>query len=598
MSVIAGINSILNGSAEMDSMSYVSIIQDLNRFRSGALGDTQMFDFPGQVFFRILFHFQNQSDAAATSLAANGAGIAGAEDAASCTGLLGPTWMLPGIGEAKKKDEKKDDKNSGEKKEEPTKLSREDKLNLLWNSPTAWSYFVLNNDGGRAYRVRRFVELLSNINTNSPWYFQSIKGLDEAVTRKVVGGDFNFESEPQKITIDCLEDAYDQRIGTLLDLYRSFVWSWETKREMLPSNLRKFDMTIIAFQMPIRGMHISRKALSMGTPERRGDNKTKSELTNVLMGPAGPTVVYADGTENPVASFKAFEFHGCEIDYSSTRSGWSELSNAEGSVPKYSIEIKYDDMYEIRFSEFAGIYASDLGADTGAYMFDENSESFDMSDNVDFVIIGAKSCGTIPYGESDSVPYSADIPNKSVEVIQYTDELPASTKTAKYESNSGVLDQVVGHATAWANNKLKTLYLGNLNGFSLARTGSMIEQAMSGDLFGTISNIQQATKKNWDGGNLKLGENIYKESKSRDLANTPKPMPQNDIYPDPDPVEYVGGPIGNLYGKKDSKDKPKKRTDLTTNLYGKDRVASKFERKSMSLGNLYDRTQIIKTTKE
>lgn len=105
----------------------------------------------------------------------------------------------------------------------------------------------MNDDKIRAGYVVDFVQLLSNINSTSPWYFQSIKGLDAALQRNIYNEEFQVTAQREKITIECLEDAYDQRIGTLLDLYRAIVWSWETKRETLPINLRKFDMTVILF---------------------------------------------------------------------------------------------------------------------------------------------------------------------------------------------------------------------------------------------------------------------------------------------------------------------------------------------------------------
>lgn len=522
--------SVDEGSLNMNPMAYTAIIQDLARFRSGGLGDTQMFDFPGQVFFRILFHFWNGSDAAVPSPRATGTELTGDYDISKFTGLLGPTWMF-------------------------SQINSKNRLWLLWNSPTAWSYFMLNDDEPRAHNVRRFVELLSNINTYSPWYFQSIKGLDEAVQRKITSGDFTFDAERQHITIDCIEDSYDQRIGTLLDLYRSFVWSWETKREMLPANLRKFDMTIIAFQMPIKGMHISRNSLKMSASERRGDNKAKTGLTKVLAGPSGLTVAYADGSGQPIASFKAFEFHGCEIDYNTTKSGWTELSNELGSVPKYSIEIKYDDMFETRFNEFMGAYASDLGYDLAGTVFDTNSNATRVESK--------RIVPTEGKNQSHKSPY------KSIDVRPAGPELPEAT-TATYETNSGLGDQIIGHAKAWVGTKVKKIYLGNIAGFSIARTKSMIEQAMSGDLFGTISNVTQAVQGNWDGGNLQPGENIFKQ-KAQFANDTPTPPSQNDIYPEPKPVEYRGESLGNLYDTKS-------------------RVKSKFN-KSISLGNLYDIAQ-------
>ena len=121
-----------------------------------------------------------------------------------------------------------------------------------WQHSSAWSYLKQNGEEERAAYLKQFVELLSNISTYSPWYFQSISGLGEALQRTTTEVK---EEERKKITIGFLEDSTDERIGTLLDLYRMSCWSHLHRREMLPVNLRRFDMTVVFFSSPIWGLH-------------------------------------------------------------------------------------------------------------------------------------------------------------------------------------------------------------------------------------------------------------------------------------------------------------------------------------------------------
>ena len=51
-------------------------------------------------------------------------------------------------------------------------------------------------------------------------------------------------------------------------------------------------------------------------------------------------------------SYKMIEFHNCEFDYNSIKSGWGTLDNKTGFSPEYSIDIKYDDCYEVSYNEF------------------------------------------------------------------------------------------------------------------------------------------------------------------------------------------------------------------------------------------------------
>ena len=67
---------------------------------------------------------------------------------------------------------------------------------------TAYNYLLLNAEYERAYMLKSFITLLSEINSSSPWYFQEISGLDTALERKMFSeGEFKLEDKPRQITI-------------------------------------------------------------------------------------------------------------------------------------------------------------------------------------------------------------------------------------------------------------------------------------------------------------------------------------------------------------------------------------------------------------
>lgn len=455
----------------INPLSYAALIKDFNRFRAAARSQSDMHDMPGHVFFRVVFHFTNGSDAQESVPGIEGRDVvAGNENAWS--GLIAPSWLDFGS----------DFNGTGVR-------STLDYLDKLWRSSTAFNYFVLNKDLTRARYTKQFIELLSNISSECPWYFQNIKGLETAIERAIAnqGSEFEIKDERNKISIECLEDSYDQRIGTLLDLYRSIVWSWETKRVMLPANLRKFDMTIIAFQMPLRGRHVSRNSLNIKdiSSELVSSEAAGRKIERVVRGPNGSTAIYTSDSMEPVASFKAWEFHGCEIDYNSSKSAWSELDNAAGSIPKYTIDIMYDDVFETRFNEFmedgAGETITDVVGDDTAYIYDE------------------------------------ELSPLNIDIEEY------DTYAPKYvEPNNGLLDQVVGAGASWVDTKLKKIYLGNINGLSISKVGQQINQALDGDLWGTVANISNYTRGNYNGSKSGTGSNIFPDpqpSISKQLGN-------------------------------------------------------------------------------
>jgi hypothetical protein len=198
-------------------------------------------------------------------------------------------------------------------------------------SNTALNYLLLNDELERAELLKQFISLLSSINCDSPWYFKEISGIDGALERKYFspGEDFKFEDKPRQFTIKCLVDAYDNRIGTLLDLYRAICYSYQSKREVVPANLRKFNMAIMLFNAPILG-----KGGRFGTK----DNRLR---------------LPQNGDENSVyiPSMKYIEFRNCEFDYNSSKSAWSTINAEEPIEPEYTITINYDDAYEVRYNE-------------------------------------------------------------------------------------------------------------------------------------------------------------------------------------------------------------------------------------------------------
>jgi hypothetical protein len=205
---------------------------------------------------------------------------------------------------------------------------------------TAYNFLLINDELERAEMLKNFLILLSEINTNSPWYFQEISGIDTALERKVFSeGELKIEDKPGQIQIKCLNDAYDDRIGTLLDLYRACCFSYQNKKEIVPRNLRKFNMGILIFGAPTQ---YANNPLTF-----KGD-KGKSVY------PFRTSIGIPDGqsTNTYIPSTKLIELRNCEFDYNSAKSGLGALNTVDGPFsPQYTITINYDDCYESRYNE-------------------------------------------------------------------------------------------------------------------------------------------------------------------------------------------------------------------------------------------------------
>ena len=280
-------------------LSYSNILNDIQNFRRAGgphSSDFNLFDTPARKYFKILFYFGSESEFSD----------------GSSSGLLAPTW------EAFKVDEEEGAETAVEVKDD------------YYNYNSAWAFLKMNDENERAEKLEQFVTLLADINANSPWYFSKLGGITEAINRKTVEEGKVDVSEDRKLTIACLPDAFDNRIGTLLDLYRDITWSWVQKKEIIPANLRKFDMAVYIFETPEMNWHKGEK--------------------NILGMQTKDVILDSDNSAFKV-SYKMIEFHDCEFNYNSAKSAWSDIDNTVGIAPTYTIEISYKDCYEVSYND-------------------------------------------------------------------------------------------------------------------------------------------------------------------------------------------------------------------------------------------------------
>lgn len=404
---------------QYSALSYGTFLRNRLNFKQAGTrdgSDFNIYDTPSQKYFKIFFYFWNGDID----------GFIEKDSYVQSGGLLAPMWQL-----FQSKDNSKSDYTDKN----------------YWKYTTAWTYLKLNGEDERADLLQNFVELLSNINSESPWYFQQIEGLGEALDRpQTMKNDFIFEETRKKITLKCLQDAYDDRISTLLDLYKAIVWSWQTKRVILPANLRKFDMGVYIFETPIKNIHNPDKQSFLTKPE--SDFATIDKRSSQYL-----------------TSYKYIEFHNCEIDYNAAHTGFATLDNIEGSYPVHTIDIYFDDCYETRYNEFM---MKDIGD-----MIHRDSVVYDYS------------LGTGVF-TAEGAPQK---PKK-----HSTTELEA--RSTMYQSVGPVTNaakELIGFGTSWLKSKAKHIVLGNMHGLSISKVKDQVDAMTSGHLWSTVSAVKQYT---------------------------------------------------------------------------------------------------------
>lgn len=312
---------------DINPFSYKYIQNSIRNFRSLKNDDFNWYDEPGTYWFKPVFYFYRST----------------IEDEASdinTEGLLHPSWLKNSIGDG-------NISSSGRSGEQRKAI-----LNQKFVS-SAYNYLMRNDEEERAALLKQFITLLSNIVSRSPWYFQEVGGLDIAIDHAEVFRDGKFIGDtPKQITFVLLPDAVDDRIGTLIDLYRTICFSWREKKEIVPANLRKFDMGLYVHGSMLQNDHsdllFSKLALSGGL--NLADQLGVGYEPNTDIVNAAGKYRYQNG-QGVGSAHAYFEFINCEIDLSSTKGG-DTISNADGSERKYTLTINYDDCYINRYNSF------------------------------------------------------------------------------------------------------------------------------------------------------------------------------------------------------------------------------------------------------
>lgn len=231
---------------------------------------------------------------------------------------------------------------------------------------SAYNY-LLQRDGSygrsnplkRANALRQFQILLADINNNSPWFFQSIEGLDKL--DKVSKSGFQDETtvdsfEPARtsgktLVINCLE-SLNLRLTALAELYNQATFDAENMRWLVPRNLRKFTVFIYVTEIRnffkttrLTGSSAAVAALDDLSSLLSSDRNPGGSLANTPEGerqPAGPGApgnafnsfvrqVFSDsGLSNDIDAFRnqqdqsgikpfiMYECQQCEFDFSTS----------------------------------------------------------------------------------------------------------------------------------------------------------------------------------------------------------------------------------------------------------------------------------------
>ena len=201
---------------------------------------------------------------------------------------------------------------------------------------TASAIGYLNKIGetNRAEYLRAFVQGIRQINTERPYYWQSVSGVAEAwKSLTAMGSDpYVGSKDGEGISIACLE-AIDLKLTALFSMYKLAVYDSRYKRFVLPKNLMYFDVDLIVTE--IRQFKKTINYLGLIDKSNRLSNNDA-----------------AAGVVNENASFVKFRFKDCMWVPEESGKVFDSISNAGGEVASTSIKWSYSNV--LIDSQFAG----------------------------------------------------------------------------------------------------------------------------------------------------------------------------------------------------------------------------------------------------
>ena len=172
--------------------------------------------------------------------------------------------------------------------------------------------------GKRSDMLIQFKNSLSDLLNNSPWFLQTISGLDQLplVSRKGFaveeGSEFNSQRTAGKALEFTTLESLNLRMTALADLYNQATFDYDNMRELVPRNLRKFTMYI--FVSEIRNFFKTSRLIGSSAALTTIDNLTtilgsgNNPGTNIGNVAGEQNSEYNGGSSNtnPASAFNSF----------------------------------------------------------------------------------------------------------------------------------------------------------------------------------------------------------------------------------------------------------------------------------------------------
>ena len=226
------------------------------------------------------------------------------------------------------------------------------------NSPNTALHYLNNIENLSMYKseqisdrinaLAKFKNILKTLSIDTPWFFKEVSNLNNLNDLFVHEDEFGAESY---INIHCNYEATDMRLGTLFNLYKFICYNSLRNKEILPPNLRKFDMTILFMHVPLKNYHMGFDYYGTAFDDKALSFSSNNDMRNIM-------------------SVKMLTFQNCEFDVKSMNEMTDSVSNETMfELGNNVLKINYGRVYEHRINEF-----EQFGFGPDGFIFDLSNE--------------------------------------------------------------------------------------------------------------------------------------------------------------------------------------------------------------------------------
>jgi hypothetical protein len=354
---------------------------------------------------------------------------------------------------------------------------------------SALNYLKSIGDSQRFEYLKAFQKLLFDTNYWMPWFWQTIGGVDTIWDYKNLkdpykGGDSSI------LTIDTLESV-DMRVTAMMDLYRRSCFDYNNRREILPDNLRMFEVTI--FIQEIRNIQVDYGTIgnALNTVNSLANSTGLPGLSPLPF--ETPSQKAARETASITNEFGAnlmFTLKYCEFDTDKSSGVYSTFSNAVPTEMAQQLVIHYQNVDESYLNPT--IINAPPGYDPSGHYFPEYAKLPDPSST------GANNIGSLINGLKNDPDFVANMASS----------LGKNLADAAIGSAANAIDGLAAAGLNSIQGKLSRLLLGNVYGFSPSNILTSLQQGSLLSLGPQFQNISNQQSQNNENNPTNLGNNF------------------------------------------------------------------------------------------